>query len=193
VVATDVVNASRWRRWIARASGGSSLLLAGCLVTDHPQYGEPNVPAHLVRGQPDDFAHAGPTTLLCGGTGTSSSRLWMAFRALVSDANIDDPLEARIYVNGEWQSGNNVEIAKTGSAERDPLIICAPQDSFDTPCNLVEVRVSRRFALNEPEQPAEAGDVSLVSWWIFDETAEESDVAPVDCAMHQMERRGLPP
>jgi hypothetical protein len=170
-----MAHAGAWscRRWIA--ASGLPLLLS-CLVTDHPEYGEPNVPPHLVRGPPLDFDRARP------GPECVETNSWMPFHVAVSDANIDDSLEARIYINGDWLSNRNVQISRTGVAERAPLVMCIDQDKFNGLCNLVEIRVSRRFALNNVYEPLEPGDLSIVSWWIFDESAEEQEVLPEDCA-----------
>jgi hypothetical protein len=188
-MASTLAGARSWQRWIARTAGGLPLLfLLSCLVTDHPEYGEPNVPAHLVRIAPHDFDRASPDTRLCMGT-----KSWMPFQVAVSDANVDDSLEARIYVNGRWLSDRNVEIKKTGKAERlPPLLMCAAQEDFDSPCNLVEIRVSRRFALNNVYLPAELGDLSIVRWWILDESSDEPTARPADCAV-QEQRDGGPP
>jgi hypothetical protein len=186
-MAHALAEAWRWQRWIARAAGGLPLLfLLSCLVTDHPEYGEPNVPAHLVRGAPLDFERARP------GPECMETNSWMPFHVEVSDANIDDTLEARIYVNGDWIPNRNVTIVRTGVAERAPLVICADQRDFDSRCNLVEVRVSRRFALNEQLEPLEPGDLAIVSWWIFDESTEEQNVVPADCTAQQMPMGSAP-
>jgi hypothetical protein len=180
-----------WQRWVARSAGsGLALPLLSCLVTNHPEYGEPNVPAHLVRGPPMDFDRAAPSPTLCSSSGASEGSSWMAFHLVVSDANVDDDLEARIFVNGSWLSGNNVQIPKTGVAERGPIYLCAGQRSFNTKCTLVEVLVSRRFALNQSNLPAEPGDLSLVRWWIFDESMEAPDAVPADCSEKEMRDGG---
>jgi hypothetical protein len=190
-VATDMLRAAAgvrdWQRWIARSAGGlSPLLVLSCLVTDRPEYGEPNVPAHLVRVAPDDFVKASGDDLLCELTGVASERRWMPFQALVSDANFDDVLEARIFVNNQWNINHRVRIPKTGKAEREPLVICADRLSFNSPCNLVEVRVSRDFSLDDPSLPEVPGDLSILRYWIFDEAVDEQLVLPAQCREQQM-------
>jgi hypothetical protein len=180
-MAYALAGAWSWQRRVARSASGLPLLfLLSCLVTDHPEYGEPNVPAHLVRGLPRDFERARPAPECV------ESNSWMPFHVEVTDANIDDNLEARIYVNGDWLANRNVQILRTGLAERAPLVMCADQTNFNSPCNLVEIRVSRRFALNDVFAPLEPGDLAIVSWWIFDESIEEQEVLPADCAMQQV-------
>lgn len=175
-----------WQRCIARSAGVFALPLLSCLVTDRPEYGEPNVPAHLVRVAPDDFVKASGDMTLCEATSLASERRWMPFQALVSDPNIDDVLEARIFVNGRWNIDHRVRIPKTGKAERGPLVICAARDSFEPKCNLVEVRVSRQFSFEEdPSLPEEDGDVAVLRYWIFAESANEQDVKPLDCRVQQ--------
>ena len=176
-----------WARLGGRAAGGLLLLAVGCLVTDHPEYSEANVPANLVRVAPKaDFERAMGDPQACGGTGTSSTRLWMPFSVEVSDANVDDELLARIFVNGKWLSDRNASIPKTGSVERGELVMCAGQDDLDGPCSLVEIRVTRQFADNNQSAnhyaPADPDDIASERWWVFGESADEPEALPEDCA-----------
>lgn len=193
-MATDMRlrNALGTRAALSQATCWAALswLTGGCLVTDRAEFGEANVPAHLVRLTPADFARVPANADARCGTG--STRLWMRFGVKVSDPNVDDSLVAHIFVNGRWINRQSVQIP-AGAIERPDLFMCVQRDSFDSKCNLVEILVSRAFVVSDPYQPAEPNDVARMRWWILDEASEEPNAVPQDCAEKELLDGGAPP
>ena len=184
----------------ARAAGACALaaLTASCLVTDRPEFGEPNVPAHLTPLAPADFTRVPdrPDQAACGTSGivtesTGDITPWMAFSVALSDQNIEDRLQARLVINGTEEIATN-SIPPTGEVERGPLVLCAKRRGFSARCNRVEILVSSDFSItNEPYATEIPGDLARWQWWVLAPSADDPLARPSDCEQ-QLSDAGVP-
>lgn len=193
-VATDMTGTALRRRgwrWAHARAGWSAALAAlacGCLVTDQAEFGEPNIPSTLEPLQPTSLARVPPDpNEECF---PSSERIddrtpadltdWMVFAVKVTDANIEDQLEARLVVNG--QDVNAKEIAKTGKAYRGELRLCAKLRTLSEACNRVEMLVSSDFHVEgRPYRTRQEGDLARWEWSVFGLASDFPEIYPSDC------------
>ncbi len=153
-----------------------SVALTSCLVTDRPEFGEPNIPANLRVVAPATFTRvpAAPDPQC------EADRGYMAFEVLVSDSNIADTLEARLFINGV----NAVEaaIAATGKVARAPIRLCPKLPRLRSPCSHVELVVSGKFLGKGPYGVRDPDDLALVDWWVLPAAATNPMATEANCA-----------
>jgi hypothetical protein len=151
-------------------------LAAGCLITEPIGFEVEQVPSHLSNPRPRSFIHVPPAADPACEVG-----FWMAFSVDLSDANLTESLEARLFINGRIRATRN--IPPTGQLARDPLVMCARKIHLEAACNHVELVVTSEFAnsvdLDEPRDPA---DFTKVEWWILSSVAEVPVAGQDDCS-----------
>lgn len=204
-VATDMASVAVWRQRPRRRARvgwiwGLVALASGCLVTDHPEYGEPIVPSNLVPLAPAGFTRV-PSVADEECTNPSSTPVtdrtrdlaeWMAFEVEVSDANVEDSLDARLVVNGREVSAS--EIPQTGEAYRGRLRICAKlRDLSSAACNRVEMLVSTGFhVVGAPYATRQPGDLARWEWWVMGPSEAYPEVKASDCTMQDSDAGAAP-
>jgi hypothetical protein len=185
---------ARGPQWVAIHSAGALVwLTSGCLVTEHPEYREDNVPAHLVPVGPKDFIAVPSRPDIACDTSMSleDTTPWMAFTVEVSDPNFEDILEARLVINGQVIDGASRPIARTGEAKRRPLVMCAKLKELSALCNRVEILVSSGFYFRGVYETDVDGDLAVWRWWVLGQTKDFMDARPSDCEL-QLGDGGLP-
>lgn len=155
-----------------------ALLTPGCLVTDQLEFGEPNVPANLRAVSPASLSRLPPKELADPECGESA----VAFQVQVSDANVEDSLQARLFINGSLNTGFEREIPSTGEVLRAPLTLCAKRANLSTICNRVELVVTNRFLNDDnPYGVDDPEDLARIEWWVLAPASEAADVQLSDC------------
>ncbi len=156
-------------------------LNAGCLVTDKIEFDEENVPAIVTRTeQPRVFSRLkSEGDQLCMGD-VGSSTVAMAFVVNVADANIDDQLDVRAIVNGQWVASATVP---PGTFNRGSQLLCVRNSALTSECNYVVIGVSRSFANNDsdPLTPREDDDLGTVDFWVLGRADDLPNATPEHC------------
>ncbi len=159
----------------------------GCLVTDKPEFGEPNVPAILRIIRPSTFTRVPPIEdPLCATSSSTSGpvnfdRQQMGFEVEVYDANIADKLEARLFVNRE-KTGSEDDVPTTGVVARGSKRICVAKKELNNACNHVELVVSRGFKGTGRYRVTEDADLSVAEWWVLAAAEKNPTANGDDCA-----------
>jgi hypothetical protein len=156
----------------------SLTLVAGCLVTDRLEFGEPNVPANLLSLSPPSLSRLPPAEV----TDPRCGEDLVAFQADVTDVNIADALTARLLINGQLSGSFESDIAPTGEVARAPLTQCAPRGAFERACNHVELVVTNRFAGTGPYNVRDPDDIAKLEWWVIGAPENAADALIADCA-----------
>jgi len=149
---------------------------ASCLVTDKPEFGEPNVPASLRIVRPATFTRVTPIEdPLCATSSSSTGpvnidRQQMGFEVEVFDANIADKLETRLLVNGDY--AGEEDVPTTGEVARGLKRVCLAKRELKNACNHVELVVSRGFKGPGRYRATDPEDLAIAEWWVLPAAAQ---------------------
>jgi hypothetical protein len=166
--------------WFAKAlTMASTLGLTGCLITTPTEFDDTALPAHLSGASPFSFSRVPPGIDPACGDDNSG---WMEFRVDVSDANLNEPLVARLIVNGVRADGTNIRV--TGALAREPVSLCATLRELNRPCNRVEMVVTAAFDEqgDSPYTTRDPNDFSKVEWWVLGPASDLPNASSQDCA-----------
>lgn len=161
-------------RWLGMVLGLSALS-TGCLVTDKPEFGEPNTPASVRPLSPRTLTRAPVVPdVLCG-----ADKNFMGFEVEILDANVADSLEARLYVNGQYEAGRR--IPSTGQISRGKVRLCAQRRKLLSSCSHVELVVSSAFGGQLEFEVLVEGDIGKAEWWVLPPVDEAPMAVSEDC------------
>jgi len=159
----------------------------GACITQVAQYEvAPNTPPSVET--PDSISPHSPLnrivrlsdlTMADGGVGSGD----LVLDALVRDANLDQVLHYRLFLNytpGSSPIRDN-DIPPTGVLERRVTITLAAADLSARACNRIELLVTSEAwpSAARPRDPAEPGDVGTATWFVVrDDTVSLGDCRP---------------
>lgn len=111
--------------------------------------------------------------------GADGGQLELTFQVVINDPNLQQSLEAKVFIDRDTRALNEYEIAPSGSLTR-PFAFTVPAASLGPAgtCHKVELVVSAAFTFGT-RRPVEDGDVGNAVWWIrsFDDVNPDVDLA----------------
>jgi len=163
------------------------VLVTGCLVTEKVDYDAPNSPPSVtpLSPVPSGWLSADPDPG-CNGD--------VPFVARIADNDVDQPLSARLLVNGAPGIGREIGVATDNGVDRGSFLFCARRDLFNQPCHYVELLVTSGFSEADPPYSTRIpGDLARVYWLVLGSSdGRQSDAKPDDCARLFDNDGGLP-
>ena len=164
---------------------GSGTLLSGCL-TENVQFDLPrNYPPAIESPDtalfPLNSVIRNPNDLEIEGDGGTSTLTFIPLQVEVRDANLDDRLQYRIFVDYDPLAPNISDLGDIPPASqmaedrlRRSVTVNLPVTLVATPgCHRVEMRVSRAF--EGQRSPAEPGDLATATWFVVTPTPPPAD------------------
>ena len=155
------------------------LALGGCLVTEPIQFDDTQLAAYLRNPRPYSFSRVPPVRdAACTGNDNGP---FMAFSVDIVDANIDEVLSVRLYVNGRWVEGAKVPV--TGQAERGTVTLCATRGDVGEACNHVQMVVTSEFEERGANIYAtvDPNDYAEVEWWVLSPALTSPFASQLEC------------
>jgi hypothetical protein len=167
------------------------MLIMGCVVTEHGDFPlERNYPASI-RSQPGTDFPLGRIHVI---ELTNGAQPDIELDVIISDLNVDDDLEAMVFVNTREQAdGFTPVFAMGGAVERWEVVEFDSSPLQVEGCHRVELQVSTAFVreppFGVPIYPADADDLGSAVWWFFTRDDPTRTFDPAACPVRQPPER----
>ncbi len=156
--------------------------VSACLVTEDVDYSpEPNWPPSI-ESQPGAQHPLREMVVVDLDAPPDGGLSDLPLEVEVRDPNVDDELQAKVFVDDGTNATVRAPVPPSGSPVRR-LTIAVPLQGplLVLGCHRVELRVTRRFRFVPPQEPEEPGDLGTAVWWVVTRDDTQRTFDPSSC------------
>jgi len=162
------------------------LFCSSCLVTNDVEFKVVNSPSSVIRTSPEAFDRVPPAS--DPDCVPVDGHVVMQFEAAIRDNDVDQKLQVRIFVNGEYALATDAPPATMAIPDRvlSNNICIDANMRFNRACSYVEVLVSSEFNDDPGKQsePLLPGDIGRAEWFVLGDARNFPYAGPVSCMGH---------